>query len=314
MFLIDTNLLPRVRFLGSVNYRKPWRHFSRTLDEYVLYIVKSGELFIREAGVDYALAKGDALLLEPGLPHTGTKAACCEYWFVHFKSSGIKRVRGGIDAELARSMLDRRKAFLTRDSLGEDAGTGSRCAFPKHFNYSGTGILLNISNILNESIEEYKSKYDDYKNLISGNLLRLIILLSREFITTSVEKNETHFPKTYIKATDMMNFIHREYRQKINSKLIEEKFENNYDYLNRVFHAYTGYPIQSYVNLTRINKAKELIASTPYKFMEICYYVGIENQYYFSRLFKKYTGMAPMQYLKIMRARRSGHMEQNETR
>jgi YesN/AraC family two-component response regulator len=59
----------------------------------------------------------------------------------------------------------------------------------------------------------------------------------------------------------------------------------------------------------RINKAKELIASTPYKFMEICYYVGIENQYYFSRLFKKYTGMSPMQYLKIMRARHSGQEE-----
>lgn len=305
MFLIDTGVLPKVRFLGSVNYRKPWRHFSRTLDEYVLYIVKSGELYIREAGVDYALVKGDALLLEPGLPHTGTKAACCEYWFVHFKSGGIKRAAGGMDADLARSVLEKRRIFLTHDSLDEDAGADAYCAFPKRFNYSGAAIQLNISNILNESVEEYKGKYDDYKNLIGSNLLRLFILLSREFVTTDIEKNETHFPKTYIKATGIMNFIHREYRQRIDSKLIEDRFENNYDYLNRVFHAYTGYSIQSYVNLTRINKAKELITSTPYKFMDICYYVGIENQYYFSRLFKKYTGMAPMQYMKIMRARQN---------
>ncbi len=36
IFLVDTGALPRVRFLGSINYRKPWKHFSRVLDEYVL--------------------------------------------------------------------------------------------------------------------------------------------------------------------------------------------------------------------------------------------------------------------------------------
>ncbi len=308
-FLVDTSILPKVRFLGSVNYRKPWKHFSRILDEYVLYIIKSGELYIREGDTDFILVRGDVLLLEPGVQHYGTRAACCEYWFIHFRHDGIKKLPDEMSTEQARVILDKRRAFLTHDSLDESAGADSDCVFPKHYNYSGSGILLNISNILNDSIEDYKSKYEDYKNLVSANVLRLFILLSREFVTTNIEKNEIHFPKAYIRAMDIMNFIHREYRLKIDSKLIEEKFGNNYDYLNRIFHAYTGYPILGYVNLTRVNKAKELIASTPYKFMEICYYVGIENQYYFSRLFKKYTGMPPMQYLKIMRIRQSEKKE-----
>lgn len=303
LFLMDAGVLPKVRFLGSVNYRKPWKHFSRILDEYVLYIVRSGELYIREGERDYALMKGDALLLEPGMLHTGYKAACCEYWFVHFKSPCIRPLADALSGELAREVLDKRRSFLTHDSLDEDAGADAGFIFPKVYNYSGAGIQLSIASILNESIEDYKGKYEDYKNLVGCNLLRLFILLSREYVTTSIEKNETHFPKTSLKATDIMNFIHREYRQKIDSRMITEMFENNYDYLNRIFHAYTGYSIQNYVNQTRINKAKELIASTPYKFMEICYYVGIENQYYFSRLFKKFTGMTPMQYLKIIRMR-----------
>lgn len=304
-FLIDSHVLPRVRFLGSVNYRTPWKHFSRVLDEYVLYIIKSGELYLREGETEYALTRGDALLLEPGVAHMGIRAACCEYWFVHFRHDGIQTLSAEGEAQLARELLERRRAFLTHDSLDEGAASDGRFVFPKRHNFPGAGIQLNISGILSESIEDYKNKYEDYKILVSANLLRLIILLSREYVTTSVEKNETRFPKAYLKAVDIMGFIHREYRQHIDSRMIEEKFENNYDYLNRIFHDYTGYPIQGYVNLTRINKAKELIASTPYKFVDICYSVGIDSPYYFSRLFKKYTGITPMQYLKIIRTRQN---------
>ncbi len=51
-----------------------------------------------------------------------------------------------------------------------------------------------------------------------------------------------------------------------------------------------------YLNMMRINKAKELIEVTPLKFSEIAYLVGINDPYYFSKLFKKYTGLTPTQY------------------
>ena len=44
--------------------------------------------------------------------------------------------------------------------------------------------------------------------------------------------------------------------------------------------------------------AKELIETTPINFSEIGYLVGIDDPYYFSKLFKKYTGMTPTQYYK----------------
>ncbi|MHB8130504.1 MAG: helix-turn-helix transcriptional regulator, partial [Mobilitalea sp.] len=77
---------------------------------------------------------------------------------------------------------------------------------------------------------------------------------------------------------------------------IVEMFEGNFDYLNRCFKKMTGYTIFAYLNLIRINKAKELILSTHMRFNEIGYLVGIESPYYFSRLFRKTVGKTPTEY------------------
>ncbi len=53
--------------------------------------------------------------------------------------------------------------------------------------------------------------------------------------------------------------------------------------------------------MLRINNAKQLIASTDLAFSEIAYLVGIRDRYYFSRLFKKLTGMSPTEYYKKAR-------------
>ncbi|MBR2467336.1 MAG: AraC family transcriptional regulator [Clostridia bacterium] len=56
-------------------------------------------------------------------------------------------------------------------------------------------------------------------------------------------------------------------------------------------------PIKYIIEL-RINKAKELLAETVLSVKEIGCSVGIEDQNYFSRLFRKHAGMSPLEYRK----------------
>ncbi|MNI92578.1 Arabinose operon regulatory protein [compost metagenome] len=47
-----------------------------------------------------------------------------------------------------------------------------------------------------------------------------------------------------------------------------------------------------------MNRAKELLKTTGNKTFEIAFSVGYNDQHYFSNLFKKITGMTPMEYRK----------------
>lgn len=69
-------------------------------------------------------------------------------------------------------------------------------------------------------------------------------------------------------------------------------------HLSKVFSQETGQTMTEYLTATRIGRAKEMLKTTRYKTFEIAFQVGYSDQHYFSNLFKKVTGMTPMEYRK----------------
>lgn len=54
-----------------------------------------------------------------------------------------------------------------------------------------------------------------------------------------------------------------------------------------------------YFNMLKIQQACALLDFTEIKINQVCYKVGIEDPYYFSRLFNKIMGMPPKEYKKL---------------
>ncbi|OGO80169.1 MAG: AraC family transcriptional regulator [Clostridiales bacterium GWC2_40_7] len=294
---IDADIMPAVRLIGRIAYKKPWCHFTRTINEYVFYVIKSGEMYIREGDNKFVLKQGETLLLHPNIPHTGYQESCCDYYYVHFKHPGILETDNKTEKEKIQEMMLKRKLSLTGDSLSEDPPTDSISYLPKHYR------LINENEIfylLQEAFNDFYNRYENYKKLVSCKFLDILIRICREYTTSEIENMHTHFSKSFVKVRSVLNHLNMEYHRKITSEDIEQLFESNFDYLNRVFHKMSGYTIFNYLNVVRIKKAKELIETTPIKFAEIGYLVGIEDQYYFSKLFKKHTGITPTQYWKKM--------------
>ena len=69
-----------------------------------------------------------------------------------------------------------------------------------------------------------------------------------------------------------------------------------YSYIRKLFREYTGYSPENYYILLKIDSAKELLIYTNLRIKEIAAAIGYDDSLYFSRLFKKKTGVSPLAY------------------
>lgn len=69
-------------------------------------------------------------------------------------------------------------------------------------------------------------------------------------------------------------------------------------HFSMLFKKRTGHSPLTYFNLLKIQQACLLLDTTDMKINQICYKIGIEDTYYFSRLFSKMMGMSPREYRK----------------
>jgi len=72
----------------------------------------------------------------------------------------------------------------------------------------------------------------------------------------------------------------------------------NTDYLSHIFKKETGYSLTNYIIEERIRRAKQLLAKNEMSIRDIAITCGFQNISYFSRQFKKATGMTPREFRK----------------
>jgi len=68
------------------------------------------------------------------------------------------------------------------------------------------------------------------------------------------------------------------------------------NYLNRLVRTHTGHSAMDWIEISRLNMAKALLKQNEMQIAEIATAVGIDDQSYFTRFFKKNEGYTPTQY------------------
>ena len=97
---------------------------------------------------------------------------------------------------------------------------------------------------------------------------------------------------------DAIACIEAGYQEKISLSVIAEKLSVSPSYLSRIFRKETGTTLVNYINLTRMERAKELMNQGRLSLNEVAGAVGIYNYNYFYMLFKEIYGIAPSDYTK----------------
>lgn len=72
------------------------------------------------------------------------------------------------------------------------------------------------------------------------------------------------------------------------------------NYLNRLVKGTTGRPVRDWIDISRLSRAKRLLENTGMDIIDVASAVGIDDQSYFSRFFKRQTGMTPTSFRKHM--------------
>lgn len=95
----------------------------------------------------------------------------------------------------------------------------------------------------------------------------------------------------------IQSYILAHYKEDISLEYLAAQFQFSSAYLRRIFKQYTEYTPSQYLMHLRIDEAKRLLLTNPeLNISTIGKMAGYQDQYYFSRIFKKCTGMYPTEY------------------
>ncbi|EKN66743.1 AraC family transcriptional regulator [Neobacillus bataviensis LMG 21833] len=94
-------------------------------------------------------------------------------------------------------------------------------------------------------------------------------------------------------------YIEHHYDNSITLELVAEFVELSPFYLSKLFKDRFGMTFIDYLTEIRINHAKKEMVNPGKSLKEICYSVGYKDPNYFSRVFKKTTGLSPTEYRKV---------------
>lgn len=94
----------------------------------------------------------------------------------------------------------------------------------------------------------------------------------------------------------VLAYVKSDLKRNISAPAAAQMIHMSESYFSRFFKREMGLRFVDYVNRLRIEKSKELLLRTDRRINDIAGEVGIENPNYFSILFKKQTGISPMEY------------------
>jgi Response regulator containing CheY-like receiver domain and AraC-type DNA-binding domain len=94
----------------------------------------------------------------------------------------------------------------------------------------------------------------------------------------------------------IISYVKNNYSEDLKLEALGQLFSYNCAYLGKRFKEYTGKNFHTYLDMLRIDAAKELLQNTSLKVYEISSAIGYANTDYFYSKFKKYAGKSPLDF------------------
>ncbi len=234
---------------------------GRVVNEYQLVYITRGKGFFRSGDAEYAVREGSALALFPGVRHSYSPdpdTGWDEYW-VGFKGA-------------------------YPDALRE---TGFHVPERPFFDIGAHPSIVELYSQIFAAVAAQEPFYQFRAGA-------LVMLLLAEIIGRARKAEQDDGTAALVERAKLIMQEHADGAMSVDR--IGEQLGVGIERFYEAFKAYTGMtPYQYFIQL-KINKAKNLLAADDASVKEVAFALGFDDPYYFSRLFKKKTGVAPSEW------------------
>lgn len=227
-------------------------------NEYILHYVAKGKGYFETDGKTYSVSEGDIFAIYPG-------ERICYYSDTEtpWTNCWINFVGRGAEEILAR--------------------TGLTNSSPVFF-VKNNGFIDTVNHCL---------KYINSANYTQTRLSAFVL----EFLSFAENKKADTMSKKEKYISSALSYMKYNFSDGISPSDVSNYLGIERTYFYRLFKNETGFSPSDYLTKLRIEKAKQLIASGE-SFTTVASAVGINDIYYFSKLFTKEVGISPTVYRK----------------
>jgi AraC-like DNA-binding protein/mannose-6-phosphate isomerase-like protein (cupin superfamily) len=126
---------------------------------------------------------------------------------------------------------------------------------------------------------------------VIASCLKTLFLLIRQSCCETSRENDSQVERC-------LSYIHENYRDNFGIETLAQTISVSSSYLFRIFKRKMRVTPMHYRNLVRIDKARLLLLDRRFTVEEIAEHVGFDGARYFSRVFKKESGLSPSEFRK----------------
>ena len=130
----------------------------------------------------------------------------------------------------------------------------------------------------------------------SSDILKKLCALADEI--EGVEEQKEKNPQQSGVVSRAREYMEEFYAEELTLQRVADVVGISSSYLSSMFSQHLGCGFVDYLNKIRIDHACDYLKQNYFKTYEIAYKVGFRDEKYFSRVFKKVTGMTPSEYKK----------------
>ena len=169
------------------------------------------------------------------------------------------------------------------------------------------GVSVYEDRLLRDMFDEAVNAQPLYEHAINARLLEFLFQVLRRKkqgieMVSFQEDSKSFLPEwnnneQQSKVQAAISYIKSNLDKSFQSAQLAAQMGYTEAYFSTLFKECTGYSPSKYINIMKVEKAKELILYTTDSITQIADQLGFDSVHYFSKVFKQITGMSPSSYI-----------------